>query len=83
MMVSLNVGKAIYAVIRWTRESGQGWKSVHPSEYFAGHLKDTSLFNESDSVLHILSHAQFQHHPRQPPPGGTSDTPELRSGKVF
>lgn len=35
-------------------------------------LKDTSLFDEGNGRLQVLSHAKVQHNAGQPPPAGTN-----------
>ncbi len=35
-------------------------------------MKDTSLFNECNGCLQVLSHAEVQHDARQPPPAAAT-----------
>lgn len=59
------------ALVLASKQLKTGLKTSQP---LREHVKDTSLFDERDGALHVLSHAQSQHHPRQPPPGRTQGT---------
>lgn len=43
---------------------------LHPYEI----AKDTSLFNEGDGRLQVLSHAEVEHDAGEPPPAGDRQT---------
>lgn len=40
-------------------------------------MKDTSLFNEGDGRLQVLSHTEAQHDAGQPPPAGVTQVIDI------